>query len=768
MPKHSLISPVQSKSKRKTPSTPNVSLSQTNGGNAGNNGGILPISINEYELVSSQTWAQIGSCSLALELYKMAIKAFDNSLRHLPDNIDSIVGLSRALKLEQDGDNVNIGFKQSTELITSAIQQFPNLNNDFKLWKELSESHLGLKEYEPAHQAITRALNLNPNDSELLYLNAEILMKSKNFNYVKHILHTILSIYQNKSQDTMKELDYEIIRNTHAKLAQLFILESNFKYALSEYKLAISSPLPSSRSKYEEYASIWINYALLKERLNLYDEAYQLINEALNLFGHIPRLLISNAYFLLLPNTKFFEPSVAIQLLESAINQQRRQEDDDQTDFLTWYLLGRAYSLIDSPRQAYDTFQISLGKGPSSPLPWLAVGSLYLKLGQLPDALAAYSQAARLQVEGPDATASQIIASATAWDGLACVYERCDDQAHDAADACLRAASCFRAAGDLRASSQAEQRAHSLTAASRGEAPPPALKGPPDTPVVLLRDLIALSSKEINESCQSPQAQAQAQQAQSQPSAPQQQSRQASNVQPIAQLQPPPQQLQNQTVQAQQQQQQQAQVHAQQQQQQQVQSQQQQQFQQPIRSVQTTPRIETPKQFHHLPLPRQSLAGRSNTPDISEAAQAGSTSHHNTPQQQHQQNPAYQQQAARTPIIQQNQQPQVPQHQSQPIQPGQEGPTTTNGGYMIDVNHRNIYNGAGIPQPTIIAGPPPPQLSHGMPMGSSGPTPTATVAIPGPPGVLTNGNGNYPPPPPPPGYAYAVSGQAPNGFVQWR
>lgn len=778
MPKHSLRSPSQPRTKRKTPSTPNVPLNKSNENNENNNNinnnnindndgsnnkdtttgtpavingngfsttnsaKITPASINEYELVASQTWAQIGFCSLALNLFKIAIKSFDNSLRHLPDNVDSIIGLSKALKLDREGNSSIIGYKHSTELIISAIQQFPNLNNDGKLWRELSESHLGLKEYEQAHQAITRALNLYPNDPELLYLNSEILMRSKNYDYVKHILHTILSIYQNKENELVTELDHEIIRNTHAKLGALFVLENNFKFAINEYKLAISSPLPTSTAKFEEYASIWISFALLKERLNQLDEAFQIINDAIKLIGNIPRLLIANAYFLLIPTTKFFDPTVAIQLLESAINKQRQAEEEDETDFLTWYLLGRAYSLIDSARQAYDTFQISLGKGPSSPLPWLAVGSLYLKLGQLPDALAAYSQAARLQVDGPEATISQIIASATAWDGLACVYERCDDQAHDAADACLRTA------GDLRASSQSEQRAHSLTAAARGEAPPPALKGPPDTPVVLLRDFIGLSSKEINESCQ----EIIQQEAPANP-----QSRQTSGAVPQRLS---PQQAQH--IQAQQMQQ---------------------------RSVQTTPRVEAAKQFHHLPLPRQSLATGRNTPEMNE-----SSSHNNTPQQlsYQQQQQQHQQHATRTPIpgatpVMPQSQPTHPQQH--PIQAqmltGQGQPE----GYVIDVNHR--YNGQpGIPT-TIIAGPPPPPPPHIQqhpmpqqqqqqqqhqqpppppPMGLTGPMPTATIAMPGPPGVLANGNGSYPPPPPPPGYAYAtgMNGQPTNGFVQWR
>ncbi|CCH42354.1 General transcriptional corepressor [Wickerhamomyces ciferrii] len=839
MPKHVLISSTQEfQNKRRTPNTPHIPLtngSKTNVFNGHSNdnniaqsqANVVSASINEYELVTSQTWAQIGSCSISLGLFKIAIKAFDNSLRHLPDNVESIVGLSQALKLDQNGSG--LGYKQSTELIISAIQQFRNLSNETKLWKELSISHIGLKEYEQAHQAITRASGIQPNDTELLYINAEILLKSRNYNYVKHILHTILSIYQNKATELITAFDYEIIGNTHAKLAQLFILEKNYKYAINEYRLAISSPLPSNRDKYEEYACIWINFALLKESLNEFDEAFQIINDALLHIGLIPRLMIARAYFLLLPSTKFYDPLSAISSLENAINQCRSEDGEDNTDFLTWYILGRAYSLIDSPRQAYDTFQISLGKGPSSPLPWLAVGSLYLKLGQLPDALAAYSQAARLQVEGPEATIPQILASATAWDGLACVYERCDDQARDAADACLRASACYRNANDLRASQQAEQRAHSLTAASRGEAPPPGLKGPPDTPVMLLRDLIGLSTKEINELCQENQPEAQQQQQQQQA----QQAQQQAHQQQAAQQQQQQQVAQAQAMQA-------AQVQQQQQQQQQIQAQQQQQQQHPsaqrphaqlsapqpqqqitqqgppapqiIRSSQTTPRIETPKQFHHLPLPRQSLAGRSNTPDINDSSPRQIT----TPQQQQHQvqvqghpvqqvhvgpqgqpqplpqgQPIVQHQPGQpqtiytpvsgaTPVLQHNgslpqpQQPpqsqqHVPQQPNPPTQgstPAQHHPQHPPQGYLVDVNHRaglpqyQTTSSGVVPQPTIITtGPPPPQ---------------GAVPVPGYPGLLATNNGQTQPtgqypPPPPPGYTYVNGATTAGGnYVQWR
>ena len=113
------------------------------------------------------------------------------------------------------------------------------------------------------------------------------------------------------------------------------------------------------------------------------------------------------------------------------------------SDFLPWYLLGKANSYLD-PRAAYDCYQVALRCASNCSIIWLAVGKLYLELKQLKDALEAYSQALKLQLgDGSNGTA-------TAWDGLSCVYERCEDQLMDASDACNRAAACFKAMGDIK------------------------------------------------------------------------------------------------------------------------------------------------------------------------------------------------------------------------------------------------------------------------------------------------------------------------------
>jgi tetratricopeptide (TPR) repeat protein len=672
MPKHTITSPTQPRLKRQTTTTAAVELNETPQQQFLENDQSYVKTQKEIGLATSSTWFYIGQCALTFELYSLAVQAFDSSLRHVPDNAESLIGLSKSLKLQDP----TIGLKQSTELLLTSIQRYGHLSNEPLLWKELCETHLDSNQYEEAHQAISRALTINGNDPELLLVGAECLTKLSNFQYATHTLHSVLSVFAN--QPHLSEHEVDIVREAHYKLAYLASLENNLKFAISEMQTALSLP-PQSPSKVEKQATLWAFLITLKERSGDIDGAMKTSQEAINSLGSIPKLLIAKAYILLLPHTKCFDPVLAITLLGSAINQEILTHGPNADgDFLIWYLLGKAHSAVDSPREAYDAFQIALRIGPSSPFPWLAVGSLYLKTGQLPDALAAYSQAARLLVD--ETSVSSAVASATAWDGLSCVYERCDDQAHDAADACLRAAACFRAAGDLRAASQSEQRAHSLTAGARGEAPVPSLRGPPETPIVLLRDLIVSGSK-TSVKADSTQAPVQSQTVQA--------TIQNTNNSP-PQRRPPSQGPVS--------------------------------SHKPSQSSTVSRQLESPKQFHHIPIPRGSLASRAGTPDNKASV--------SQPPQNRQQHPGW------SP---QNEQAQNGYYYHQgPL------PNSTNSRSIIVSNGNSQPSGPNFQNPQQPPIQPPQAQVYPIPDGAS---------------YL-----------PPQNYAYANGPQAPtsNGYASWR
>ncbi|KAH3672348.1 hypothetical protein WICMUC_004320 [Wickerhamomyces mucosus] len=613
MPKHTITSPTQSKIKRSTPNTKKTEINETRVASEG-----------QYSLSASQTWITIAKCALELNQYNYAIVAYDNSLRHHPDDVESLLGLSKALKLSLNKQEPLKNIHQARDLIISSIQKFPNLSNDTLVWKELADTHLEAKEFEQAHQAISRALSINGNDPGLLLIASECLIKASNSQIASHNLQNIINILSYRPQLSEKELD--IIREAHYKLAYIAFLENDFNAATEQIQKVLSlQPPPPSRI--EEFASYWNFLVVDREITGDLDGAFNVIHDAINSLGHIPKLQSINAYLLLIPNTKYYDPIMAVNLLERAYNQEKLSQNlrfnlttisntnispsssaDEAGDFILWYLLGKAYSIIDSRRQAYDAFQVALRKGPSSPLPWLAVGSLYLHMGQLPDSLAAYSQAARLLAD--DNSVSSAAASAAAWDGLACVYERCNDQAIDAADACIRAASCFRAAGNLNAAVLAEQRGNALNATARGDASPPPLRDPSNAPIDLLRVLILQTPNEQRLSnqyqliTQEEQVQAQTLKEQQQPP---QHNEYLSRTGSIQQAQTHGSQHQNDTPGYQQ--------HL---------SPRNSNASQLSVSKVSTPIEEHSKQFHHLPLPRGSIAGRTHSSEAKSTTQGRS------------------------------------------------------------------------------------------------------------------------------------------------
>lgn len=424
----------------------------------------------DFATEASRTWYVLGKCALTLELIPVALKAFESSLRFVPDLPESLLGLATTLCTQKEP-------QRALDLLLAALQQHPRLNNDPAIWREIAGLHFSLKQYDQAYQAANRALGLVPNDPKILLISADA-MSHLNPSHSHHLYHTILSMVTQR-RTTPEECD--IARHCHYKLGLMAMTDQNWKAAVSEFQAAVSFALQAN----VDAELLWCLLANVREKNGDIEGALAVCRDAIQVSGLTRRVSLMFGYLSLVSfNQHQEDPNNAINLLTplTATNY------DDEMDCLTWYLLGKAYSLADNPRQAYDAFQFSLRKGRDSSLPWLAVGSLYLKMGQLPDALAAYSQAARLLVD--DGSLVSAMASASAWDGLACVYERCDDQAIDAADAYARAAACYRAANEMRAASQAEQRAHSLQAAARGEAPVPSLRPIPETPMTLLRDIV--------------------------------------------------------------------------------------------------------------------------------------------------------------------------------------------------------------------------------------------------------------------------------------
>lgn len=450
-----------------------------------------------YAQCAAETWIAIGNCATTVGIYNMAIKAFESALVHAPGSVQALIGWSHLLRMNDISLNETVGLQTAMQRLAKAAEQYPEVATSAQFFRELTECYLLVGLNEQAHQTIQRAVSLAPNDPALCLLLAQTLIRAGARPQAAQALTHCLQLLPSSLAD-FSPADIETARSAHAELAAIAAADGNIDLLIAELTATLLLP-PPPPARADEHIALWCAFATAKERANRIPEALEACEQAEVAVGQLPRILITHAYLLLLGNDAEAAKK-AVELLTRVVDaeppeyrQHKPSEKDGEDapgDFLPWYLLGKAYTLLDAPRAAYDSYQIALRRASGLPITWLAVGKLYLELKQLPDALAAYSQALRFQLN------ENTPGTAAAWEGLSCVYERCDDQLEDATDACLRAAMCFRAFGDIESADYYDARLKKLHAAAQGAGPVPELSEPIGVPNYFLRDLVTLLPSE--------------------------------------------------------------------------------------------------------------------------------------------------------------------------------------------------------------------------------------------------------------------------------
>lgn len=473
---------------------------------------------NDYTSRAAEVWEAVGACAATMGIHAIAIKLYDLCLNYNPLSIKALIGWSKLLRLNDISFNETVGSQTALRRLSEATDRFTELAKSSEIYKELTECYLLLGLTDQAHQTIQHAIVLNPEVAELHLLLGQTLIRAGLRVQAAAALKRALEILPSNIGDFSPE-NIEVARNTHAELAAIAAADGHFEVSIEELKQTLQLP-PPPLARLNEYVALWCALLTALERAGRVTEALEACERAELAVGVLPRILITHAYLLLLEEDKdkafeavrLLNRVVDLEQQESAhskpkeLNMQSHEQngqasqhmlspdkdtaDDATGDFLPWCLLGKAYTLLYAPRAAYDLYQIALRRASLLPITWLAVGKLYLELKQLPDALAAYSQALRLQLN------EDLPGTAAAWDGLSCVYERCDQQLTDAADLCLRALLCFAAFGDTESAREYEERAQKLKDAADGKGPVPPLKSPLGVPNYFLRDLVTLLPSE--------------------------------------------------------------------------------------------------------------------------------------------------------------------------------------------------------------------------------------------------------------------------------
>lgn len=443
-----------------------------------------------FKMSLTDTWISCGKCANSLGLVPLAIKSFERAVSQDESNVEALKGLSYALRMNDISLNETTGSQNSIKQLNKSLERYPSISQNPQIFKELAECYLLIGLNEQAHQAIQAAIQLDSNNPSLWLLSAQTMIRTGARSHAANALNHCLSILPD-SLSQFSESDIETARGAHAELAAIAAADGNMDVSTSELTATLSLP-PPPLSRMDEHVALWCALATAKERAEDIEGAIKVCERAEKAVPYSERISMTHAYLLLLSSSKD-NSSLSISLLNKIVASEPGTEQgqpSSEGDFLPWFLLGKAYSILSQPRLAYDCYQVALRRASNSPITWLAVGKLYLELGQLPDSLAAYSQALRLQMD------ENSPGTATAWDGLSSVYERCDDQLADASDACSRSGACLRAIGDEKNATFFEQRAKALSMAAKKEGPVPPLRDPSDVSGSLLRDLVALLPSE--------------------------------------------------------------------------------------------------------------------------------------------------------------------------------------------------------------------------------------------------------------------------------
>lgn len=432
---------------------------------------------------TSAAWAACGLCALSMGHLNLAFQACTSALELDPANPVALCTISATYR-EDDARTKSLGGTDAgATLLADAIATYPALAHDPRVLKELAHCQYARGHFDQAHATLERVLATAEGDADAQawLLDGRALARMR---VARHVPITALRTAAARAQR-----DAATLRAARSELAAVLYAEGDTEAATAELNLTLALPPPSEREK-NELAYTWSALAVGREAAGDVGGALQLCELVAATLGVCPGLLITEAYLLLVQPTRE-RCEKAVYLVEEALQRTGDHPEMKEGDFLPYYLLGYLHAFLDDAPKAYEALHVALSRAPTLAFPWLSVGALYLKLGQLRDLLAAYLKAAKLKED--------IVGYATAvvtWKGLSCVYERCDKQSQDASNACQRAAQFAGMAGDTRTQTRLEQRAQAFMAAAQGKGAVPPHEPPPEPPLVLLRELVAMPGEE--------------------------------------------------------------------------------------------------------------------------------------------------------------------------------------------------------------------------------------------------------------------------------
>lgn len=388
-------------------------------------------------------WNKLGVLSVDLDNYHLAIQCFQNSLKLNHYNFNTLLELCRCCNHFHDQVEIQLlevdNIIQTLHYVNNFLQQLESDPGRFDavdlnlLFYQVARLYYNVGDFDHALQIITN--NVAHPHPDCLILRALVHLKLGQADEFVAILRLLAPgpaplpappISAPFVAPLVAPLPDQLIK-VYTLLGLYYRDQNQLAVAAGWFRLGLDIIGLHDQDLY-------YNVGLLHIATSDVAQALQTTDKALLYHPNHYGLWLLKAHGLMLAR----DHAASSQILDHIVSFKHAN-----TDLMPWILLGYNHIVLAHFTQAFDCLQVCLLKSSKVSLVWLLIGNLYLQLGQLPDSLLAYSQALRLTPEDFG------LSLALAWDGLSCVYERCENQLMDAIGACTRAANCFNQVGDL-------------------------------------------------------------------------------------------------------------------------------------------------------------------------------------------------------------------------------------------------------------------------------------------------------------------------------
>lgn len=410
------------------------------------------------ELVHTDLFRCCGRLALESDLFPLAFEMLTRALDREPTDSNTLLLLSKAYL--QSGDAASV-IRMLVNAINSGVS---TIASDSRVWTVLALCYDQLDGFEDSLHAVTQALLLESYrrvDPDLHVIQCRFFLKQGTPLYP---LDALLP-YFDKMLESVKVSG--ATSNIHVEAlvlhAQLLYKYSEFERALLDLETALvllnSKPEcfnTGERLTKISYTSLFAS--ILQFLAGRPKNSLKLVEDAISSYPHtshsVQPLILASGMM-----NSVLEKDLAGTLDRMVLEEPHSAKG---TSFLMNYIIARILLQMDPVHNvygAYGYYQRALNLNISKPYTWISIGSLYLRLGQVNDALSAFTQGSVLALE-PSQAAEQMstthskflinfnhLFGALAWFGIAQTYIFSRDLA-SAVEALSRSAQFFAKANN--------------------------------------------------------------------------------------------------------------------------------------------------------------------------------------------------------------------------------------------------------------------------------------------------------------------------------